>query len=167
MDSFSRCDVFRRKLQIWSHLPKKFLIENLFSLYSVSKVEGINPEMYLEPWQSFIMKHFHKSSSSFTDFHKLRARCQSGSQKLWNLAFFGRAHLVLQNKKLYLQISSQIGKTMKKLQCILNTICVHQLTCNILIMFTYLTASNPIYLLVHCQTFMHCLFILYLKLTWI
>ena len=81
--------------------------------------------------------------------------------------FFGRAHLILQNKKLYLQISSQIGKTMKKLQCILNTICVHQLTCNILIMFTYLTASNPIYLLVHCQTFMHCLFILYLKLTWI
>ena len=25
---FSKCDQIRRKLRIWSHLPKKFLIEN-------------------------------------------------------------------------------------------------------------------------------------------
>ena len=28
-DLFSKCDQIRRKLQIWSHLLKKFLIENL------------------------------------------------------------------------------------------------------------------------------------------
>ena len=27
-DFFSKCDQIRRKLQIWSHLPKKLLVEN-------------------------------------------------------------------------------------------------------------------------------------------
>ena len=27
-DFFSKCDQIRRKLRIWSHLPKKFLMEN-------------------------------------------------------------------------------------------------------------------------------------------
>ena len=113
-------------------------------------------------WHIFtkVLHHSQTSTNCMPDANQVRKNSET-----W--PFIKRAYLVLQNKKLYLQISSQIGKTMKKLQCILNTICVHQLTCNISIMFTYLTASNPIYLLVHCQTFMHCLFILYLKLTWI
>ena len=34
-DFFSKCDQIRRKLWIWSHLLKKFLIENFILLYSV------------------------------------------------------------------------------------------------------------------------------------
>ena len=30
MDFFCKCDQIRRKLQIWSHLRKKSLMENLF-----------------------------------------------------------------------------------------------------------------------------------------
>ena len=33
-DFFSKCDKIRKKLQIWSHLLKKFLIENLHFLCS-------------------------------------------------------------------------------------------------------------------------------------
>ena len=31
-DFFSKCDQIRRKLRIWSHLLKKFLMENFISL---------------------------------------------------------------------------------------------------------------------------------------
>ena len=34
-DFFSKCDQIRRKLWIWSHLLKKFLMENIFCLVLV------------------------------------------------------------------------------------------------------------------------------------
>ena len=39
MDFFSKCDQIRRKLQIWSHLLKKFLMEK-FSFCEVKVVIG-------------------------------------------------------------------------------------------------------------------------------
>ena len=34
-DFFSKCDQIGRKLRIWSHLPKKYLMENFIFLGSV------------------------------------------------------------------------------------------------------------------------------------
>ena len=34
-DFFSKCDQIGRKLQIWSHLPRKYLMENFIFLGSV------------------------------------------------------------------------------------------------------------------------------------
>ena len=39
MDFFSKCDQIRKKLQIWSHLLKKFLMEK-FSFCEVKVVIG-------------------------------------------------------------------------------------------------------------------------------
>ena len=35
-DFFSKCDQIRRNLRIWSHLPKKSLMENFIFLYSTN-----------------------------------------------------------------------------------------------------------------------------------
>ena len=37
-DFFSKCDEICRKLRIWSHLLKKFIIENFIFLYSFSRI---------------------------------------------------------------------------------------------------------------------------------
>ena len=56
------------------------------------------------------------------DLDKLRARCRSGAfgraKSLRRAQFFGRAHFALSKRKkpLDLQVLSQIGKTVKKLQ---------------------------------------------------
>ena len=43
-DFFSKCDQIRKKLPIWSHLPKKSLMENFIFRIVWNKVEN---ELYL------------------------------------------------------------------------------------------------------------------------
>ena len=88
---------------------------------------------------------------------KLVARCRSSEYKSSKTCPILRAPtfcLVKIKKPLDLQVLSRIGKTMKRLPCIPNTI-LHggALLVVILIMFTYLTASKLFYLLMDCETF--------------
>ena len=58
-DFFSKCDQVRWKQRIWSHVLKKFLMENFIFLCSVS-------ETYLEPTQRSKMELFKKMINGFT-----------------------------------------------------------------------------------------------------
>ena len=56
-DFFSKCDQIRRKLRIWSHLLKKFLMENFISLavYNLRNnvaLETITAEQEDKNWTS-------------------------------------------------------------------------------------------------------------------
>ena len=44
-DLFSKCDQIRSFVRIWSHLPKKFLMENFFFLCS-EKVQHLKVHFY-------------------------------------------------------------------------------------------------------------------------
>ena len=74
---FSKCDQIRRKLRIWSHLLKKFLMENIifcavclnwwqFDEGMVSKIIKVpDSEVYSEPSQTSKMKCFVKIANGF------------------------------------------------------------------------------------------------------
>ena len=61
-DFFSKCDQIRRKLRIWSHLLKKFLMENIFCAvtedmmrvrlkeYSEQNIVYTNLNWFLKKW---------------------------------------------------------------------------------------------------------------------
>ena len=46
---FSKCDQIRKKLQIWSHLLKKFLMEN-FIFYAVSHFKSNSKLPNYQSW---------------------------------------------------------------------------------------------------------------------
>ena len=61
MDFFSRCDQIHRKLRIWSHLLKKYLIEN-FIFWAVRKqiLNGISITLSLifkDIWNKFLLSN--------------------------------------------------------------------------------------------------------------
>ena len=59
-DFFSKCDQLRRKLQIWSQLLKKSLMENFIFCVVLAGVYAAvtRPEVYSEPCQTPKMQHF-------------------------------------------------------------------------------------------------------------
>ena len=77
---------------------------------------------YIERLQKNCLKASHLPISSL---EKLRARCRSGEQNLWDVPDFSGAHILSckkEKKSLDLQIYSRISQTIKQLQWIQNTI---------------------------------------------
>ena len=59
-DFFSKCDLIRRKLQIWSHLLKKSLMENF--IFCALTVEELSTGKKKAPWSvytflEYLLKH--------------------------------------------------------------------------------------------------------------
>ena len=64
-DFFSNCNQIRRKLRIWSHLPKKSLMEN-FTLCAVNKqsIEAITEVSRLNSNHHFRRGHLDQNKAS-------------------------------------------------------------------------------------------------------
>ena len=52
-DFFGKCDQIRRKLRIWSHIPKKSLMETLFFVRDTSTLSQISnfDGVVFKPWR--------------------------------------------------------------------------------------------------------------------
>ena len=65
-DSFSKCDQTHRKLQIWSHLLKKSLMENLFFLCSESVITKKFQQILVVIKNKFATAHLGQSLQKWT-----------------------------------------------------------------------------------------------------